>query len=275
MNRKLVLNQPGGAPFGVLDNIAWWQDGMAQAFSALYASSTAPIILDGLVQTGGTITSGWVYYNGDVFPVVGGTLPFTPIGEELHVSIVTAITQQTYGDAVVRDFLSEKYGQMVSSTTTTSGVIFPLSSTVRFTALLGARAADTAIAGSVVLTNPGGTAAGNITGTVNYRLNRLTRTLHLEGILTLNSAGTISDPPIAYGLFTLPAAFRPTKTQYFEALIRYHSPGSGFILEDTNGLGIAGLYCDVLSSGVVNMIPRRPSVSSSYTVRFNHMMSID
>ena len=102
---------------------------------------------------------------------------------------------------------------------------------------------------------------------VSYRVNNLTRTLHLRGSVTINTADNAGkDPTTFYDFFTLPVtiAFKCP----FIAIQRNHS------MALANQIDF--LSAEVDTTGVVRLgVKKAPSGITSYTVVFNEIFPLD
>lgn len=268
MHKRLILNKPNGAPVGVLNTLDWWQAGMTEALSAICADATVPVALSGMVVAGLNISAGWFYYGGEIIPFVGGSIPGFSIGQALAIVIGEAITQKEYADGVMYDFLSSKSAslQVVASGAINTTDKLAYTSLITLEKHLGTRKVLT---GSQVLTNPGGVSAGNITGSVDYRLNEINRTLQLSGTITFNTAQSITNPTQSVTLFTLASAYRPAKRTPFTIPMQRG-------LTDAAGELLTELYAEVDTNGDMIVDAVRPALAlTGYQAIFNLYIPID
>jgi len=233
------------------------------------AGSFQWMILSGVGDNGtGGLTDGWVAVDGEILPFRGGLGSFWNIIENR-----TGIQFET---GFAEDVEWERYVEI----TTTPGT--PFSGFKRFEVLWAERFGYMAVNGAWVGGLTGSIAVnltgsgGNTTGTINYRRNLLTRTLHLNGTLTVGAPGSVGDPPMQHLLGTLPAEYRPAVKAPFTALYRYHDTAKP-LFTDLAGVDIIrGLYMEVLPNGNITMGIIKPNAGvTSYAVSFNEIISLD
>jgi hypothetical protein len=71
MNKRLSLTNLGGLPV-TQETFAWIQDNVGSLISAMAALIGDKVIISGVEVSGGNVTSGFICYNGDILPFVGG-----------------------------------------------------------------------------------------------------------------------------------------------------------------------------------------------------------
>jgi hypothetical protein len=94
---KIDLTQIGGFPLEQ-DTLKFMQDGYADMFAAIANLVGDKVILSGVQVVGGLVTDGWITYNGEVIPFIGGAL-----GTDVIISEATGpalfedgVTRQVY-----------------------------------------------------------------------------------------------------------------------------------------------------------------------------------
>lgn len=84
MNKRIDLSNLGGFPLEQ-NTLAFMQESYRDAFSAI-AQMAGNCIIAGINITGNQATNGWISYNGELLPFVGGTVLSTFVVEELKES---------------------------------------------------------------------------------------------------------------------------------------------------------------------------------------------
>lgn len=267
MNKEFDFSQPGKFPV-TQENLDWLQEGaksVAKWMSYYGGSNMNNIILSGCEcdKVTGIWSDGWVSISGEVLPFVGGTIANSIVVLETAANVV-------FDGGVAKPVKLTRYATCQTGFIGTNIAQIP-----RLSDYLGAGAVVNAqlLSGSTVIAASSG--AGNAAGTIYYRLNKLTRTVHIDGELTFGSAQTIIDPALMQNLFTIPAAYVPKKTQLFEAYYRYH--GTTALFKDFAGdTIIRSLLCEVRPTGDFNMGIIKPDAAiASYLVKFNTIYSLD
>lgn len=73
MNKRIDLTNLGGFPLEQ-DTLKFMQDSYDAAFQAVAKLCGDKTILSGVVVTGGNVSSGWISYNNELVPFIGGAL---------------------------------------------------------------------------------------------------------------------------------------------------------------------------------------------------------
>lgn len=95
MNKRIVLTNLGGFPF-TQASLEFMQSSYREAFIAIAKLCGDKTILTGVVNTAGVISDGWISYNGELIPFVGGAATAGVVIQETS-------TQLTFQDGVDRD----------------------------------------------------------------------------------------------------------------------------------------------------------------------------
>lgn len=73
MNKRIDLTNLGGFPFEQ-DTLKFMQDSYDAAFQAVAKLCGDKTILSGVVVAGGNVSSGWISYNNELIPFIGGAV---------------------------------------------------------------------------------------------------------------------------------------------------------------------------------------------------------
>lgn len=95
MNKLVNLTNLGGFPF-TQKTLEFMQQSYHDALGSLALLAGDKVILTGVAVVGSNVSGGWITYNGEIIPFVGG-------GLAADVVISTATEQATYEDQTVRD----------------------------------------------------------------------------------------------------------------------------------------------------------------------------
>lgn len=107
MNQEIDLTQPG-VLYTYQETLKFLQDAYKPSIDALVQLFGDKIIVQGCVVTGGSITSGWVVFNGQLLPVVGGTV-------QSYVFLETTVTNEQYDDGMSRPIYTKKQLKFTST----------------------------------------------------------------------------------------------------------------------------------------------------------------
>lgn len=252
----------GGFPFtqGVLKDMQETYITVLQQFFSNFGDG--PYIISGMQQSGGSITDGWFYYNGDMIPFTGGVIP-TPAGSDVVLVEITYNTGTlTFNDSSTPVVKVGPTAALITAASVTDATHFPLDSLQYF-----GREANWNI-----ITIPGG-APNFISGTVSYKKDFTNNLLYIRGLLTVGSAGFAGGPGYLT-LATLAAAYRPnTKSHWFSP----HDCTGGFIYDDqTPQAPIKGVDCYLDTTGAINVMGVAiGGAGGSYGVEFNTVIPLD
>lgn len=95
MNKQIDLSNTGGFPLEE-DTLAFLQESYTGAFAAIAKLCGDKTILHGVVVTGANVSNGWISYNGELMPFIGGA-----VGAK--VSISTVVNPVVFEDLVTRN----------------------------------------------------------------------------------------------------------------------------------------------------------------------------
>ncbi|MDR3681536.1 MAG: hypothetical protein P4L41_16330 [Flavipsychrobacter sp.] len=267
--KSLDLTQTGGFPLEQ-DWLAWMQQGLTDAVNALGgARGAGPYILTGCTLTmpggGGLIMStGWLWYNGQITYCVGGGYGGGALTGTQTVGMFYTPNNSnlTYTDsgAVLPSLKDGFWAFGVNADGTTTDTQFPLTNLQPY--IKDANATTIAIIG------------GGFSGSMTYRKNWLDNTMQITGSIAVNvsavtATGALTGPTY-YSLGMLPAGYRPANTTPFSLYYRYHQAP---ILDDTGLDHITIINGEVSSSGYIaaGLI----KAASNYTLTWNTIIPLD
>lgn len=123
MNKRIDLSNLGGFPLEQ-DTLQFMQDSYRGAFSALAKLAGSKVILHGVEVNGSNVSDGWIAYNGELIPFIGGS-----VAADVVISETPNAVQSTFEDGTIRDVYFTK--------TATCGISgeFPFSDLERLSAL--------------------------------------------------------------------------------------------------------------------------------------------
>lgn len=101
----LDLSNLGGLPF-TQDRLDFLQQSYLAAFGAIAKLCGDKVILTGVVSDGVNVTDGWIAYNGELIPFIGGAIA-------AQVKINTVAVPFTFGDATIHDVQFTKTATLV------------------------------------------------------------------------------------------------------------------------------------------------------------------
>lgn len=219
-----------------------------------------PIIISGMQRAVSrigtvTVTDGWLYYRGNLVAFTGATVTYA----DAHVPLVKINLHPislTYQDGVERPALQMVSANLLSGPAIIDDTHFPLHIMRSFHEGFGNAGRD---ANWNVIDVSSSHATGGITGSVHYKQDILSNTLHLRGMLFANDAQHLSSS--SSGIFTLvatlPEAYRPTVNTYFTAYIQ--SPSN--IKDDVGVSWLKQVNVLLHSSGNLQFNFMRPEAS--------------
>ena len=238
----------------------WMQDGALQIANALVSmgwdKTTAPLIISGCEIDGSLISAGWMYWQGELMYFLGGNIV---VGGQF----ITVL--ETRGAAKFADNSNkEVYITKQVKLTTVAGANPDVTngSIKRYQEVFGAL---TEYNDYNTIAVP---AVYGASGNINYRINHLAQTLHVQGSITITNAQSIASPPIYSVMGTVAAPFMPANTVPFVCSVRYHS--AGYILEANGTEHLTSINAELDNAGSFNFGFIRPDVAvTSYTIMFN------
>lgn len=118
MNKRIDLTQVGGFPF-TQEILDFMQTSYREAFKGIAALCGNKTILTGVVVSGGSVSSGWISYNGELIPFIGGAAGTDVVVEETS-------TELNFEDGVDRPVLFTKVAYIGSPGTFLFSELKPL-----------------------------------------------------------------------------------------------------------------------------------------------------
>lgn len=106
MNKRIDFTYNGGFPV-TQEIFDWMQDSYRSAFAALAGLIGNKAIIAGVAITGENVGNGWIAYNGELLPFVGGQLV-----AGATVNIVELATAKTFEDNASREVLFERVAKL-------------------------------------------------------------------------------------------------------------------------------------------------------------------
>lgn len=97
MNKRIDLSNLGGFPLEQ-DSLQFMQESYRGAFAAIAQLCGNKTILYGVESVGGNITDGWIAYNGELIPFIGGVA-----AADVVITETPAAAQATFEDGTDRD----------------------------------------------------------------------------------------------------------------------------------------------------------------------------
>ncbi len=278
--KAIDFTKPGGFPL-TQNQLSYLQQAYTEAIRALAMvgqSGTSPYIINGVTITSPaagaySATSGWIFYNNELIRFVTGSIAGASGGFEPYVVISPSSTALVYHDGSTPPVVLDKDAslQVLPTGTVADATKFPLSSLRPFGAGLGEKNREMAW-NTLVVNTPA--AEGGVTGTLYYKKNHLTNTLHIRATLTAANAQNFAGMPgsLSYVMGVLPASDRPTNMVYFVA---QYFISSG-IKDDFGVSWIKQLNCIVNTSGQILTNWLKPEIGvGSYGVSFNAILPLD
>lgn len=87
MNKRVKLDHIGGFPF-TQETLLFMQDSYREAFKAIASLLGDKVIVTGVTNVGGALSSGWITYQGELIPFLGGAASAGVVIEETATSAV-------------------------------------------------------------------------------------------------------------------------------------------------------------------------------------------
>ncbi len=270
---KIDFSFAGGFPLDQ-EVLGYMQQSYLQGFASLYGDAgSTPIILSGLLLSvsGGltSITAGFFYYNGEVYACPA--LPPTAVGgggTDVIVAVSDVGSSAIFEDASTHDVFRARTGAITVAVPVGGDVLF--SSFKTFQQVFGevGRRSTTPFNDLVV-------SGSNFGGTISYRKNLLTNSLHIKGAISFTSSAGFPavSPPIYYAFGSvIPAEFRPTSTIPFKAFYRHHSS----TLKDSSGIDFfRDINAELRNTGQFSFGFIRTDTPGTYNLEFNFNAPLD
>jgi hypothetical protein len=218
-------------------------------------------------------TNGWIFYNNELIRFVTSSVAGASGGFEPYVVITPSASALVYHDGSTPPVVQDKDAglQVLPTGTAADATRFPLTSLRPFGVGLGELNREM-VWNSLVVSTP--VAEGGVTGTLYYRKNHLTNTLHLRGVLSAANAQNFAGMPgsLFYLMGTLPSGYRPNNNAYFTGQYLF----SGSILDSTNSHWIKSINGVFNSAGEILGNWLKPtSTISSYSICLNLSLPLD
>jgi hypothetical protein len=211
-----------------------------------------------------------VFYNGELIKFTGSTIAL-PSGTVPVIQINVATTNLTYYDGSVNPSRADKTAVLTAAASVTDTLHFPYSSMVPYQKAFGEHGREAAWNTLDVSTDA---SLGGVVGTIYYRKNVLTNTLHLRGALTANNAQNFADSPFpgAYTCGSLPAGYTPGNTCYFTAF----NSVSILTADDAGVAWLQEIHINVSTAGAITANWLKPATGvTAYGVQFNTLLPLD
>ena len=278
--KKIDFSQPGGFPL-TQDQLNYLQQSYtecAHALARMGGNVAGPFIISGMAITNPSlgeysVTEGWLYYNGEIVrflpdTVTGASGSFAPF-----VVISPVSSSLLFNDGSTPPVIGDSTATIVSMPvgTPTDTTHFPLLQLQPFGVGFGLANRDAtwqSIAVSTIV------ADGGVTGTIFYKKNFITNTLHVRDTLTSGNAQNFAASPGSafYLMGTLPAGYAPANTAYFSA--QYFLAAG--IKDDLGVAWIRSINCAINFAGQIFAGWIRPDISiSGYGINFNTILPLD
>jgi hypothetical protein len=190
------------------------------ALAQMSNNAELPVIISGMHSTSGrigtvTVSDGWLYYRGQMVQFTGGTVTYADTDIPM-VEISLHSVLLTYQDGVERPALKVVTAHLMSGPTRLDDTHFPLHRMRSFHEGFGAAGREQ----DWNVLDVGSThAAGSISGSVYYQLDKMNNSLHLRGMVFANDAQSLnsSTSGVLTLIATLPEGYRPAVNTYFTA----------------------------------------------------------
>lgn len=116
MNKKIDFSQPGGL-YTYQDTLDFLQTAYGQSIDAIASAVGDKVILSGVVDQGAQTSAGWIAYNGEVLPFVGGL-------KATYVIIENIPDSEQFDDAQQRSVYSTRRAKFGNAIGTLGGFLF-------------------------------------------------------------------------------------------------------------------------------------------------------
>ncbi len=273
--KAIDFTHPGGFPL-TQDELDYLQQAYTECLNAFAVmGGSGPTLINGMdVSVSGpttTIADGWFFYNGDLIKFNAGSYTTIPVGDVVLVNITPTAASLTYNDGSSFGAVLNKTATLLLGPSATTATQFPFTDLQPFQVVFGQHGRETGWNSLVVSTLP---ADGGVTGTIYYKKNLLTNSLHIRGFLIANNAQNFAASPGAlFSLMgTLPSEYIPNNNTFFVG----HYYVASLIKDD---LGVAWIkhVTGIINTGgqiLFNWI--RPDIAiSAYGIEFNTTIPLD
>ena len=281
--KSIDFTKPGGFPL-TQDQLGYLQTAYTESVYALTnMGGNGPFVVSGCVITKSLVTGttynyamtdGWIFYQGNMVKVnAGGLLSINESVDATYMQVNTSANPLTYNDGSTPSVVLDSYITLVAQPIGTADdtTHFLLSELAPFGTGFGMNNRESTWNSLVVNTLA---ADGGVTGTIYYKKNFVTNTLHIRSYLSSANAQNFPASPAAiYSLMgTLPTGYLPNNNAYFTG---YYF-AANLIKDDLGIAWIKHLTCAVNTGGQVSVNWLRPdSAISGYAVIFNAVIPLD
>lgn len=278
--KAIDFTQPGGFPL-TQNQLGYLQQAYTETITALAAiggGSSSPFIVSGIEianPVDGTyiISDGWFFYNGEVVKCLSGSVVGASGGSDAYIIIANDSSPLVFNDGSTPNVVFDKTATLsvLPSGTPTDDTHFPLSALQPFGKGLGATNREASWNTLAVGTSA---AEGGVVGTMYYKKDFISNTLHLRGMLTANNAQNFAASPgsLLYLMCLLPVEYRPLSNLYFSAYFYIATSTK----DDSNVSWIKQLNCVYNVAGQVLFNWIKPEVGvDAYGVNFNVILPLD
>jgi hypothetical protein len=284
--KQIDFTKPGGFPM-TQDQLAYMQAAYTETIKGLAAmgvDGATPYVLSGAVVSrtivAGTlytyaVTAGWIVYGGEVIRVDASALNIDESINAAYLSIIATITPLTYYDTSTHNVISDKGISIAAFPlgTADDGTKYLWNHQEPFGAGFGKKNREVAFATIAVATVVG---LGGVTGTIYYKLDYTTNTVHIKGRLSAGNAQNFVATPVwtQYSMGTLPGGYWPGTTVPF---ICWASDRSGIRMKDDAAFAyIDQVNARISAAGEILIDFTKPTVAvAGYEVDFNFIYALD
>lgn len=275
--KKIDFTQAGGFPLtqNELDHLQQAYTECLQAIAAMGSNSTNPIVITGMVKTNPfpatvAVSDGWFLFGGELIRFNASSAILTGTDVPL-VTISTTNTILTYNDGSAHPAVGHTTAMLAAGPAITTDAVFPYDDARIFHLDFGENGRESSWQ-TITVSTP--MLTGNVVGSIDYKKNIITNTLHIKGSLTANLAQNLpASPGAAFtDVGTLPAEYCPNSAVFFTA--HYYAPN---LFADDLGVGwMKHFTSGVNASGVIYVNLLRPDAAvSAYSVVFNTILPLD
>jgi len=273
---QIDLSQLGGFPLDE-DALDFMQQAYLSAIRGMFIDAGAsPVIISGMVPdytSGLQLTPGAFYYNGEFYTFPGGSVGGAGLPPTTYcLNIAVSSTPALFESGVTHNVFITAEGALTLSAPDATNIAYSTFKT--WQEMFGRRARNIGIPFDVITV-----ASGLLAGSIYYKKNVLTNTLHIRGNLSVNvqNISTPHDPPYYYngvglGFPALAAAFRPANDVPFKCLVRYHTLQ---VFEATSKDYILDINAELNAAGEFGFGIIRPATATTYDITFNQIIPLD
>lgn len=278
--KAIDFTQPGGFPL-TQNQLGYLQQAYSETITALAAiggDGSSPFIISGIETANpvdGTfiISDGWFFYNGEVVKCLSGSVVGASGGSAAYIVISSDSSPLVFNDGSTPNVIFDKTATLtvMPSGTPTDDTHFPLSVLQVFGKGFGVINREANWNTIAVGTPP---AEGGVVGTIYYKKDFISNTLHLRGMLTANNAQNFAASPgsLFYSMGAIPSAYWPQNNAYFSA----HYFVSSSVKDDVGVGWIKQVNCGLNDTGQLYVNFLKPEIGvDAYGVNFNVILPLD